>query len=29
MSLEKLKMILPVPDKTFGAGDIFKWKEAI
>ncbi|KOP78419.1 hypothetical protein AMS59_11160 [Lysinibacillus sp. FJAT-14745] len=28
MSLEKLKTILPVPAKTFGAGDIFQWKEA-
>lgn len=28
MSLEKLKMILSVPDKIYGAGDISKWKEA-
>lgn len=28
MSLEKLKTILPVPDKIYGAGDTSQWKEA-
>ncbi|MDM5247652.1 MULTISPECIES: SMI1/KNR4 family protein [unclassified Lysinibacillus] len=28
MSLEKLKTILSIPDKIYGAGDIAKWKEA-